>query len=117
MSLLEMLSQTSLVALLSLVVTLLPMLAGVAYAVRPNEARLAVMRPVSLAGLFGALAGTIAGVVNILRYVATRSPEPLLTTLAPGLSEALVPLFVGCASLTVAWLSVAVGLRRTTLPA
>jgi hypothetical protein len=70
------------------------------------------MRPLSLAGLFGALAGFVMGVINMLRNSAVSnvplgSPAQLM-----GLAEAFVPLFVAFGSLTVGWLLVALGLRR-----
>ena len=41
---------------------------GVAYALRPSEARLALMRPLSLASLFAALAGFASGLINGLMF-------------------------------------------------
>jgi hypothetical protein len=108
----EVLRNASIVALLSMIVTVLPLGAGLAYAMRPTEQQLALMRPVSLAGIFAALCGLLSGVVSILRMIAeSESPVP------PGLvalasAEALVPLFIAFACLTVGWLCVALGLRR-----
>jgi len=108
----DMLRQASIVALLSLIVTTLPLGAGVAYAVRPTEQRLALMRPVSLAGIFAGLCGLLSGLINILRFIAV-SEKPVESRLvALGVAEALVPLFVAFGCLTAAWLCVAVGLRR-----
>jgi hypothetical protein len=103
----------SIVAMLSLVVGVTPAFLGAAYAARPTEGKLALMRPFSLAGLFGALAGSTAGVINVLRMASMQglsldSKVPLM-----GFAEDLVPLFVAFGSLTVAWLLVALGLRRT----
>jgi hypothetical protein len=108
----EMLSNASIVALLSLLVGVLPMGFGAAYAIRPTEQRLALMRPISLASIFGALSGSLSGAINVLRmFWVTETPvEPRI--LAVGSAEALVPLFVGFGSLTIAWLCAAVGLRR-----
>ena len=112
MQILGFLTQAGGVALLSMFVGVIPLGFGVAYAIRPNEHRLAIMRPVSLATIFAALCGLVAGVANVLRNVAVRE-TPLLTGVgALGLSEALVPMFVGFGCLTVAWLCVAAGLWR-----
>jgi hypothetical protein len=100
------------VALLSLIVALLPLAAGVAYAIRPTEARLAVMRPISLAGLFAGVAGFLGGVISMLRAVWMAETPPPSRLMAVGLAESLVPLFVSFGCLTVAWLCAALGLRR-----
>lgn len=112
MQLLEMLRQAGIVALLSLVVGVVPMVMGVLYAIRPSEARLALMRPLALASIFASFCGFLSGLVHILHDLGV-SPSPALSgTVALGLSEALVPMFVGSGCLTVAWLCVALGLRR-----
>ena len=108
----QILRQASIVALLSLIVGLFPLGIGVAYALRPTEQRLALMRPLSLAGIFGALGGLLSGVINILRTIGVSETPVNSRFLAIGLAEALVPLFVAFACLTVAWLCAAVGLRR-----
>jgi hypothetical protein len=109
---LEMLSQAGVVALLSLVVAVLPLGAGIAYAVSPTEQRLALMRPISLAAIFGASSGLLSGGINLLQGIAIGRAPVSSTAVAVGLAEALVPLFVGFGALTIAWLCVAVGLRR-----
>ena len=109
----EMLRQASLFALLTLMLAVVPLVMAVVYVIRPTERNLALMRPLSLAGLFAALAGGVLGFINVLRFVWTRD----LTTegyrvMAVGAAESLVTLFVGFASLAVAWLLVAVGMGR-----
>jgi len=106
------LRQAGIVALLSLIIALLPLAAGIAYAVRPTEARLAVMRPISLAGMFAGVAGFLAGVINVLRAMWTSDTPVPSGLLAAGLAESIVPLFVASGCLTVAWLCAAFGLRR-----
>jgi hypothetical protein len=106
------LRQAGVLALLSLIIALLPLAAGVAYAVRPTEARLALLRPISLAGLFAGLGGFIAGVISSLRAVWMAETAVPLKLLAVGFAESLVPLFVAFGCLTVAWLCAALGLRR-----
>lgn len=109
---LEMLSQASLVALLSLVIGVLPLGAGLAYVVRPTEQRLALMRPLSLASIFAGLSGSLTGAINVLALVWAREPPVDTRVLAIGAAEALVPLAVAFGSLTIAWLCAAVGLSR-----
>jgi hypothetical protein len=103
------------VALLSLAIDFVPLVMAVAYVIRPSERRLALMRPLSLAGLFAALAGGVVGFVNVLRGIGIAS-EPFVDVyrrVAIGASESLVATFVGFACLTVAWLLVAVGMSRS----
>lgn len=108
----DVLRQASIVALLSLIVTVLPLGAGIAYAIRPTEQRLALMRPISLAGIFAALCGLLSGLVSVLRYAAVNETPAESRIIFLGLAEALVPLFVAFGCLTAAWLCVAIGLRR-----
>jgi hypothetical protein len=111
MVLFQILGNASIVALLSMLVSVFPFGAGLAYALRPSEARLAMMRPVSLAGLFAALAGTMVGAMNVLRGIWMSETAVDWKIVAIGSAESLVPLLLAFASLTVAWLCVAVGLR------
>jgi len=108
-----MLRQASLFALLTLIVGTVPLIMSVVYVLRPTERHLALMRPLSLAAIFAAVAGGVLGGINVLSLVWTRE----LTTeaykvMAAGAAESLVPLLVGFASLTLAWLLVAVGMGR-----
>ena len=111
MEVFRMLRAAGVVALLSIIIALLPLPAGVAYALRPTEARMALMRPISLAALFAGLAGFLSGIISMLRVVWLSETEQSIK-LAAGLAESLVPLFVACGCLTVAWLCAALGLRR-----
>jgi hypothetical protein len=108
------LAQTSVVAKLGLLVGLAPLVLGMLYAIRPSERRLALMRPISLAAIFAALCTMIVGMVGAITSLAA-SPDLATANLQralPGLAEALVPVFVTFACLTVAWLCVALGMRR-----
>jgi uncharacterized membrane protein len=108
-----MLRQASLFALLSLLLCLVPLIMAVVYVRRPTERHLALMRPLSLAGLFAALAGGVLGFINVLRFAWTRElTSDTYRVMAVGAAESLVTLLVGFAALTVAWLLVAVGMGR-----
>jgi hypothetical protein len=50
--LIDALSNAGILALASMAVVLAPLFMGVAYAIKPSEARLALMRPLSLAAIF-----------------------------------------------------------------
>src|SRR3970040_1000011 len=110
----DALSQASLVALASMFMGIVPLGMGVVYAIWPSEQRLALMRPLSLATIFAAISGSVLGVLNVLVGMGTRtSATPDFTRIsAIGLAESLVPIFFGFGCLTVAWLSVALGLWR-----
>lgn len=101
-------------AKISLLIGALPLVASGLYVLRPTERRLALMRPISLAGLFAATGGTVAGFVNALHSLAIESEftPALVPRLAAGAAESLVAVFFGFACLTVAWLLVAVGMQR-----
>jgi hypothetical protein len=108
----RVLSEASLVALASLFMGVVPLAMGIVYVIWPNEQRLALMRPLSLAAIFAVLSGSTLGVVNVLVAVS-RNQAAAFTSLAwVGFAEALVPIFFGFGCLTVAWICVAVGLWR-----
>ena len=88
---------------------------AVAYAIRPTEQKLVLMRPLTLAAIFAAICSSSVGVATALkgtppttRSAARRGCRAMLA----GLSESLIPPFVAFAFLAVAWLLVAVGMRR-----
>ena len=109
----SMLRQASLFALLTLIVGFVPLIMAVVYLIRPTERHLALMRPLSLAGLFAAIAGGVVGFMNVLALIWTRElTADTYRVMAVGAAESLVPVLVGFASLTVAWLLVAVGMGR-----
>ena len=110
--LIEMLRQAGVVALITLMVPVVPLVLGAIYAVRPTESRLAVMRPLSLAAVFAALTGTSVGIMNGLRYAAMKEVPLTSPAVLYGFAESIVSLFIGFGCLTIAWLCVAIGLRR-----
>jgi hypothetical protein len=112
MELIQMLREMSIIALLSMLVSVFPLGAGIAYVMRPTERQLALMRPVSLAGLFAALCGTMAGFINVLRGIWMSEAAVNWKVVSVGAAESLTTLFVAFGCLTVAWLCVAIGFRR-----
>lgn len=109
----SVLRNMSLFGLLSFALAFVPLVMAVAYAWRPSERRLALVRPLSLAGLFAAVSGTTLGVINALMPFWRRGfTTEAYTTVAIGAAESLVHVFVGCAALTAAWLLVALGMSR-----
>ena len=110
----EAISQASIAARVALLVGTTPMLLGIAFALRPNERWLALMRPLSLAGIFAAVSNLFLGLANALHALASHNAgdASAIQFAAVGLSEAAILPFVGFACLTVAWLSVAIGMRK-----
>jgi hypothetical protein len=107
------LANAGIMALLSMFVSLAPMIMGISYAIWPSESRLALMRPLSLAGIFSALTGFALGLINSLVHLGNH-PAPLAgdRVWMFGLAESIVTLAVGFGCLTVGWLCVALGMRR-----
>ena len=109
----NMLSQMGILAKLTIMIGFVPLVMAIVYVVRPTEHNLALMRPLSLAGLFAAIAGTIMGFISTLRFVWTRElTADTYKVMAVGAAESLVPVFLGLGCLTVAWLLIAVGMAR-----
>jgi hypothetical protein len=108
----EVLTHAGVLALMSMFMGLLPLGMGIAYAVRPTEQRLALMRPASLATIFAAVSGTALGILHVFRGMGMSETPELSRVAATGFAEALVPTFFGFGCLTIAWLCVALGLWR-----
>jgi len=109
---LSLLNEMSIMAMLSTLVAVVPAFVAAGYAIRPTESKLALMRPLSLASLFGGLAAFVAGIMNGLKFVVVHNESMTSSAALVGFCESLVPLFVSLGSLTVAWLLVALGMRR-----
>ena len=108
----DALRNASLFAQASMFMGIVPLAMAVVYAVWPNEQRLMLMRPLSLATIFAAISGSVLGILHVFVGVGT-STDPTLSRVAfIGLSEALVPVFFGFGCLTVSWLCVALGMWR-----
>lgn len=115
MEFLTIFQQMGLAALFSIIISFLPLVAAASYLFRPSEQRLAMMRPLSLAGIFAGLNGASLGAINVLRGLWLEPPRDGRIT-AIGSAEALVPLYVSFSCLMLAWLLVAAGMRRKSNP-
>jgi hypothetical protein len=110
----KIITEASIMTLLLLLISTAPMVMGVMFAIRPNERRLALMRPLSLAGIFAGVCNLLVGLANALRAMS-RLPSfdpPDMQIAFVVLIEAVIPTFVTFACLTVAWLCVAMGMRK-----
>jgi hypothetical protein len=108
----DALRQASIAALVSTFIGVVPLAMGIMYAISPSEQRLALMRPLSLAAIFGAISGTTLGFVNVLVGIVFRNNGTFTTAAFVGLAESLVPILFGFGCLMLGWLSVAVGMWR-----
>jgi hypothetical protein len=91
---------------------------AIAYAVRPTEQKLMLMRPLSLAAIFAAICSSSVGFATVLQGAAATTESVGWSAngyghLMMGVAECFIPPFVAFAFLAVAWLLVAVGMRRT----
>ena len=108
------LTNASLFALFSIIITATPMVAGFAFALRPSAARLAQVRALTMVGVFVTTAVLISGSVNVLLYLARQSPtlpDPR-AELYNSIAEILVIPFIGVVFLALAWVGVTIGLRK-----
>src|SRR5687767_16002537 len=94
---------SSVIGLMCMLVPVGALAMSVSYAVWPEERRLALMRPLSLAAIFAGLCAASVGAVTILHGIGATSPTVNWRLVALGASEAMVPLFVSFACLTLSW--------------
>ena len=114
--LIQSFNEMGILAKLSLLIAVVPAIMAAGYAIWPTESKLSLMRPLSLAGIFSGLTGFVVGVINgivgALRMGGPAGDALLTPAFLYGFTESLVPLFISFGSLTLAWLLVAVGMRR-----
>jgi hypothetical protein len=89
---------------------------ALAYAIRPTEGKLMLMRPLSLAAIFASICSSSVGFATAFQgAAATRDwGADGLKLMLQGVSECFIPPFVAFAFLAVAWMLVALGMRRQT---
>src|SRR4051812_50148181 len=113
-NLVDLLGQISLFAKLTMAVAIAALGLAVAYAFRPTEQKLVLMRPVSLASIFATISGLFGGWIAVLGGIA-ETPDGHLpaSSMYQGIAESLIVGFVSFGFLAAAWLLMAVaGLRR-----
>jgi hypothetical protein len=106
--------QLGLAAFAGLAITAVPMLLGIAYAMRPNERWLSLMRPLTLAAIFAAIANTFLGLANSFVALSRVAPADPVGQRWGMMAETSVVPFVSFVFLSTAWLCVAIGMRRQT---
>lgn len=115
MLIIEMVRTSSGLGLLGLIVSVATVGMALAYAIKPNEQRLALMRPLSLAAVFGGLSSFTVGLVTVLQGISATGTftVQIWGLIARGVADTITGLFVAFGCLTIAWLLVALGLRRS----
>ena len=103
----------SIVGKIGILVAFFPVVAAIAYAIKPSERILALIRPLSLAAIFGGLTTLTSGLGNVLLGISVTGPNIDWRAVALGVAESIVAFFVACGCLTITWLLVALGMRRS----
>jgi len=113
MMILESLRAFSVLGLLGLVVSVGTVGLALMYAIKPKESVLILVRPMSLAAIFGGLTSFTVGITTVLIGISNSGfTEQIWRSAAVGAAESLVALVVAFGCLTIAWLLVALGIRR-----
>ena len=109
----DLLGQVSLFAKLTIAVAIVAFGLAVAYAFRPTDQKLVLMRPVSLAAIFATISGLLGGWIAVLaRIPATPDGHLPVADLYRGIGESLTVGFVSFGLLAAAWMLVAAGVLR-----
>jgi hypothetical protein len=108
----EIFGHASIAGKLGMVVAVATVAFAGAYAIRPSELRLSLIRPLSLATIFAALFSFTAGVAQILMGISHSGPAPDWQAVAAGAAESLGTLVSAFGCLAVVWILVAIGFRR-----
>jgi len=104
--------QLGLSAFVGLFVTAVPMLLGIAFAIRPNERWLSLMRPLTIAGIFAAVANMFGALANTFLALGRVAPADPVGQRMVMLAEASILPFISFVFLSTAWLCVTIGMRR-----
>ena len=111
---LDVLRHTSVVGLLGMAVAIATAAFAAVCALWPNERRLAVIRPLSVATVFAGLCSFAIGLTNVFRGLAMTDPvaDAGWRLMAVGTAESIVALVIAFGCLTLTWLCMAVALTR-----
>jgi hypothetical protein len=101
-------------AVLGLLITAVPLVVAILFAVRPSASRLELMRPVTLAAIFASLAGICLSLANSFVGINRHSGGNVVAYAAEVFAESVIPAFVSFAMMAAAWLIIAMAMRRQT---
>ena len=110
----EVLTNLGLAARLGLLISAAPLAMGLAFALWPSERKLALMRPLSMAGTFAAIGTLLLNLANALIGLSRAATVDVsfFQRAAVGLAESMVVAFLAFACLAAGWLFVAFGMRK-----
>lgn len=116
-NLVDLFREISLFAKLTVVLAIGAFALAVAYAARPTEQKLVLMRPVSLAAIFATISGLFGGWIGVLTAIpATADVQSAMPRIYLGIADSLTVGFVCFGLLAAAWMLVAVGMLRRVAP-
>ena len=112
-NLIDVFLQISVFAKLTMAVAVVAFGLAASHVLHPTEQKLALMRPVSLASIFGTISGLLGGWIALLAAIPA-SPDGHLpaANVYHGIAESLIVGFVSFGLLAAAWLLVAVAVLR-----
>jgi hypothetical protein len=110
----EVLTNLGLAARLGLLISAAPLAMGLAFALWPSERKLALIRPLSMAGTFAAIGTLLLNLANALIGLSRAATVDVVffQRAAVGLAESMVVAFLAFGFLTAGWLCVALGMRK-----
>ena len=109
----QMLHNTSLFGRLTLIMGVVPLVMAVVYRTPPDRAESRADAAAVAGGPVRGHCGHAAGIHQLLKVFWTReATTETYRVMAVGAAESLVPVLLGFACLTVAWLVVAIGMGR-----
>jgi hypothetical protein len=85
---------------------------GFGMAIRPSQRRYELLRPLTVAMLFGCLWISGTGLTNMLMGLAATPAGSVSPKVFAGVAELIAPSIIAMAVLTVAWGLSAIGLRK-----
>jgi hypothetical protein len=101
-------------SLFGLAMCIVPAVVAARFAMRPSDRLLALMRPLTLGGVFATLCNFALSIANGFVAISTMTGLDLHAVRVAGavFSEGLAPVVASFASLSVAWFLMVLGMRR-----
>jgi hypothetical protein len=104
------------ITLIILVLGLVTVGVSISFLLKPSEAKLGFIRPLSVATTYASVVGFITGLALTLMRISWElhggNSFNNTALFLGGFSEALIPSIIGFSLLTVAWVAVSLGMRK-----
>ena len=89
---------------------------SVSFLLKPTEVKLGFIRPLSVATTYASIAGFVTGMATTLTKISWDLQDgkgaSFTAKFMAGISEALIAAIVGFFLLTIAWVAIALGMRK-----